>query len=115
LFLIYINNLAKVLRGLAEPILFADDTSIIVSNKDTQELKNKLESVMNIAVNWFQNNLLSLNLEKTHFLQFLTKQYNKFNIQIVVPNSIIPNANSTKFLGLTIDSTLSHGKDTFLT
>jgi len=59
-----INDLAKVLQGLAEPILFADDTSIIVSNKDTQEFKNKLESVTNIAVNWFQNNLLSLNLEK---------------------------------------------------
>jgi len=62
---------------------------------------------MNIAVNWFQNNLLSLNLEKTQFLQFLTKQHNKINIQTVVPNSIIPNVNSTKFLGLTIDSTLS--------
>ena len=69
--------------------------------------KNNLESVTDIAINWFQNNLLSMNYEKTHFLQFFTKQHNKFNVQIVVPDSIIPNVNSTKFLGLTIDSTFS--------
>ena len=62
---------------------------------------------MDIATNWFQNNLLSINYEKTHFLQFLTKQHNKSNVKIVVLDSIIPNVNSTKFLGLTIDCTLS--------
>ena len=107
LFLIYINDLAQVIRDIAKPILFADDTSIIISNKDVQEFKNKFESVMDVAINWFQNNLLSMNYEKTQFLQFLTKQHNKFNVQIVIPDSIIPNVNSTKFLGLTIDSTLS--------
>ena len=62
---------------------------------------------MDVAINWFQNNLLSMNYEKTHFLQFLTKQHSKFNVLIVIPDSIIHNVNSTKFMGLTIDSTLS--------
>ena len=48
-----------------------------------------------------------MNYEKTHFLQFLTKQRNRLNIQIIAPDSIIPNVNSTKFLGLTMDRTLS--------
>jgi hypothetical protein len=107
LFLTYINDLAQILRDKARPVLFVDDTSIIISNRDKQEFKNNLESVMDIAINWFQNNLLSMNYEKTLFLQFLTKKRNKFNVQIVVPDSIIPNVNSTKFLGLTIGSTLS--------
>src|SRR5215469_11253589 len=68
---------------------------------------------MNIVANWFQNNLLSMNYEKTQFLQFLTKQLQKINVQIVVSDSIIPNVNSTKFLGLTIDATLSWKKHTF--
>ena len=75
-----------------------------------------------------------MNYEKTHFLPFLTKQRNRLNIQIIAPDSIIPNVNSTdsiipnvnstdsiipnvnstKFLGLTMDSTLSHGKDTLV-
>jgi hypothetical protein len=46
-------------------------------------------------------------MKKTQFLQFLTKQHNNSNVQIIVPDSIIPNVNSTKFLGLTIDNTLS--------
>jgi len=78
----------------------------LIGIRDKQEFKNNLESVMDIAINWFQNNLLSMNYEKTRFLQFLTKQHNKFNVRIVVPDSVIPNVNRTKFLGLTIDSTL---------
>ena len=73
-------------------------TSIIISNKGVQEFKNKFESVMDVAINWFQNNLLSMNYEKTQFLQFLTKQLQKINVQIVVSDSIIPNVNSMKFL-----------------
>ena len=47
LFLIYINDLANIMRNRANPILFADDTSIIISNTDVQEFKNNLVSVMN--------------------------------------------------------------------
>jgi hypothetical protein len=43
LFLIYINYLARVIRVIAKPILFADDTSVIISNKDVYELKNKFD------------------------------------------------------------------------
>ena len=75
--------------------------------RPTQEFENEFESVMDVVVNWFQNNLLSMNYEKTQFLQFLTKQHSNFNVQIVIPDTIIRNVNSTKFLGLTIDSTLS--------
>jgi len=43
----------------------------------------------------------------THFVQFLTIKQNERKIQITTSNSIITNINSTKFLGLTIDSILS--------
>ena len=48
-----------------------------------------------------------MNYDKTYFLQFFTKQQKALNIQIVVPNSIISNVNTTKFLGLIIDKDLS--------
>ena len=51
--------------------------------------------------------LLSLNYNKTHFIKFQTKKQNEAIIQIVVPNSINSNINSTKFLGLIIDNSLS--------
>ena len=57
--------------------------------------------------NWFQCNRLTLNYGKTHFLQFLTKKQNEMQHQIVTSNSVMTNINSTKFLGLIIDNTLS--------
>ena len=53
------------------------------------------------------SNLLTLHYDKTYFLQFLTKKQNEMQHQIVISNSIITNINSTRFLGLVIDSTLS--------
>jgi len=50
---------------------------------------------------------LSLNYNKTPFLQYLTKKQNERKIQITTSTSIITNIKSTKFLGLTIDSILS--------
>jgi len=62
---------------------------------------------MTEITSWFQGNLLTLNCNKTHFMQFLTKKQNERKIQIIAPNSIQTNINSTKFLGSIINNTLS--------
>jgi hypothetical protein len=77
LFLIYINDLSLTVSKLANPILFADDTSIIISYTNPEEFKNNNNSVMTETINWFQSNLLTLNCNKTCFLQFLTKKHNE--------------------------------------
>ena len=76
-FLIYINDLARTINKVAEVILFADDMSIIISNKNIQEFKNNLNSVIKQTINWFQSNLLSLNYNKTYFLKFFTEKKTK--------------------------------------
>ena len=54
LFLIYINELPQILNSVANPILFADDTSIIIiSNTESQEFLNNIITVMNDRINWF--------------------------------------------------------------
>jgi hypothetical protein len=42
LFLLYINDLPKIISELSKPILFTDDTSIIISDKDPTNFKIKL-------------------------------------------------------------------------
>lgn len=106
-FLTYINDLAQISKDLVNPILFADDTCFIISNRDAHEFKMNVNLVLNKSINWFHSNLLSLNFNKTHFLQFLTKQQKKVTFQIIVSDSIIANINSTKFVGLLIDNTVS--------
>jgi hypothetical protein len=44
LFLLYINDLLKVVNDNAGPVLFATDTSIIVSNPNLVHFKNNLIS-----------------------------------------------------------------------
>jgi hypothetical protein len=44
LFLLYINDLPKIMKGNSKPILFADDTSIIVSDPNPVNFKNNLIS-----------------------------------------------------------------------
>ena len=103
---IYKNDLSLSIDKLASPILFADDTTIIISNTNPEEFKNNNLVVTEIN-HWFQSNLLTLNYSKTHFMQFLTKKQCIRKIKISAPNSINCNINSTKFLGLTIDDSLS--------
>jgi hypothetical protein len=70
---IYINDLSLTISKIANPILFADDTSIIISNTSPEEFKSIISLVLIETINWFQSNLLALNCDKTHFLQILTK------------------------------------------
>jgi len=107
LFLIYINDLPASISKIAKSVIFADDTSIVVTNDDKVDFTQNLHQVMIEISNWFQCNCLTLNYGKTYFLQFLTKKQNEMQHQIVTSNSKMTNINSTKFLGLIIDKTLS--------
>ena len=49
------------LNKIASSILFADDTSIIISNANPEEFKTSINTVMTEITNWFQSNLLTLN------------------------------------------------------
>jgi len=107
LFLIYINDLPITISKIAKSIIFADDTSIIITNDNKVDFGNTSKLTMIELSNWFQSNLLTLNYDKTYFLQFLTQKQKEIQQQVTISNSLITNINSTKFLGLIIDSTLS--------
>jgi hypothetical protein len=56
---------------------------------------------------WFKINQLSLNLDKTIFLQFRTKNSQKLDFNVSSSKDLIPKKSSIKFLGLLIDETLT--------
>jgi hypothetical protein len=60
LFLIYINDFPLTINKLADTILFADNTSIIITNMNPEEFKNSITLVMSEITDWFQSNLLTL-------------------------------------------------------
>jgi len=64
LFSVYINNFPCIINKVSHTILFADDTNILVSSSDLNELNSKLNSVLCFIFKWFQNNQLVPNLNK---------------------------------------------------
>jgi ABC-type uncharacterized transport system involved in gliding motility auxiliary subunit len=58
------------------PILFADDTSLIVTDNSLDILDTKLYVNIKIVNNWFKSNLLSIDFSKTYSMQFTTRNSN---------------------------------------
>jgi hypothetical protein len=86
LFLLYVNDLPNVISDISNPVLYADDTSLIITNSDSQMFKKDINAAILQLNRWFQSNLLLLNLEKTYFLQFLTKNTNATDLHISYEN-----------------------------
>jgi len=102
LYLLYINGIPNVVSDTGIPVLFADDISLIITNSDRQMFEKHINTVILQLNKWFKSNLLLLNLEKTCFLQFLTKNANATDLNISYENKQISSIHSTKFLGLII-------------
>jgi hypothetical protein len=100
-------TLARVFGNNHKPVLFANDTSLIVSHLNHTDFSNDITSVFNQLNKWFAANLLSLNLEKTQYVQFMTKNTHINKIFISYNNTFILNTSNAKFLGLVIANSLS--------
>jgi hypothetical protein len=80
--LIYINDLSKSVLDKSSPILFADDISFIIANRDKDKFKFHSNETFNDKNKWFCSNLLTLNCDKICFMHFSTKTYYEINMQV---------------------------------
>lgn len=67
-FLLYINDLPKITSTDAKIFLYADDTSLIVTNPNLEDFKTTMNKIFLEVNKWFKANLLILNLKKIHCL-----------------------------------------------
>jgi hypothetical protein len=88
-------------------VLYADDASIILTDTNKLNFEINLNQTFRDINTWFNVNLLTLNFNKTQYLEFQTKNYYNVTTQINYNQKSITNVMETKFLGLTVDSTLS--------
>jgi hypothetical protein len=72
----------SVIPDISNPVLYADNTSLIFTNSDLQVFEKRCEYCCTKVNKWFHSNLLLLNLEKTYFLQFLTKNTKATDLKI---------------------------------
>jgi hypothetical protein len=107
LFNVYINDFPSILNNAAHTILYADDTTIIVSSNDPNPLNYKLNVVMNRISKWFQNNHLVLNLKKMHVIKFTTAKALEYPLHTVYNNQDLNIDENVKFLGMHLDCHLN--------
>ena len=68
---------------------------------------NLLNSELSKISTWFKCNKLSLNISKTNFIHFKTNNSHKIDSNLIIDGLPLIEKNSTKFLGVTIDSNLT--------
>ena len=107
LFLFYINNVTKIIKYNSKPILFADDTSLIITNPCYINFRSNINKAFLQLNEWFDANLSSLNYDKAQYVHFTIKGTFFHDSIIGYNNKFISVSTNTKFLGMIIENTLS--------
>jgi hypothetical protein len=106
-FLIYINDLPKLAPTGTKILLYIDDTSIIVTSPNLENYEKQIKKIFRDINYWLKLNQLVLKYNKTHYLQFNTKNSREYVLKINYRGNYVKSSSHTKFLGLIIDDSLS--------
>lgn len=108
LFLVYINDLPRETKNTM--VLFADDSTVLFKNNNVIALESDITSTLSHVIEWLTSNNLLINIDKSNIMTF-KNNYNHNpeldNLEIKYNNKNINKVDSTKFLGLYIDSHLT--------
>ena len=111
LFLIYINDLPKVVN-IASIFMYADDTSLSCMNDNLFRLNEALNTDLKSLDKWLKGNKLSLNVAKSKSMVISTKpkhaalKHQEDQLCLSIRNNPLQVVLSTKHLGVYIDNTL---------
>jgi hypothetical protein len=83
LFLLYINDLPKIVNDNTEVVLYADNTSIIITSLNPTDFTTSAIKILQDINKWFTTNLLSLNADKTQYMQFVTKPSSLIDLHVM--------------------------------
>ena len=95
---------------IASFILFADDTNVFVCDKSFDGAIVKINQILRKMKLYLEANYLHVNLIKTKFIHFQTPRQigmEKYNYKIYFGNDKIKKTDNIKFLGVTINESLS--------
>jgi hypothetical protein len=110
LFVIYLNDFIEYLSKLVPEVklvIFADDTSAVMSSRTINDLNLKIISLLNSCHTWLCANSLILNSSKTFAMLFKTTAKNKETLSIHINGDMIKPVESLKILGIHLDAFLN--------
>ena len=106
LFILYVNDFSNISTAV-NTIQFADDTTVLASGADFEELYNLLSGEIVNIVKWSNCNRLALNAGKTSALIF-TNRLHGVNLELLpkIDDVSVEYCNVVKFLGVEVDNKL---------
>lgn len=112
LFLCYVQGIPSILNTINgvrnKLVLYADDSNLLVSSKNYDDLETACRNHLDCLQKFFIANNLFLNVNKTNFMIFSTKQNkNMPEVTISIGQNDIEQINHTTFLGIEVDCHLS--------
>ena len=108
LFLIYVNDLRNVLNST--PRLFADDTCLLCSSNNLDELQIISNNALDKLNRWWDSNELTINPSKSTFIPIRPNSKLKLEEDIITlyyNNTQIIRTTLGKYLGVTLDDSLN--------
>ena len=106
LFLVYMNDITNASKTL-QYILFADDTSLFMSDVNLERLVTNFNIELDRISQWLCTNKLILNVKKTNYMIFTNRNINTDQVKVKINDELINCCDSLKFLGISIDSKLT--------
>jgi len=91
------------LHSISEPVLFADDTGVIISSKNVEGFCS-LSNLVLCLIKWSAASKFVTNLDKTNVLKFITNNSSHFTLYVGHKVKYIEETVNTKFLGLQTDN-----------
>jgi len=68
---------------------FADDTSLLITDSNNLDFNININQSFRNIISWFNSNLLILNSNKSHYVEFRTKNYYQVKINVKYEHVII--------------------------
>ena len=90
------------INDVSEPILFADDTRIIISSRNFEDFCSVSILVLFHMMKWFAANSLVLNLGKMNIMKFKANNSEHSTLHIGYKEEYIEERGNTNYLGLQI-------------
>jgi hypothetical protein len=94
------------INSVSEPVLFADDNSVIIAIWNFRDFCSMSDLVLSYIIKWFAANNLVLNLGKMNIMKFVTvtKNSSHSTLHIGYKDKYVEENMYIKFLGLQIDN-----------
>ena len=108
-FIMYVNDVQHALGNIGIR-LYADDTVLFMTGSSKNEVERNIQYNLNMFLGWCCSNKLSINPSKTKLVVFGTRQAVKKNksMHLEINGAKIQAVSTYKYLGVVLDSTLSH-------